>query len=178
MNLFSTFAADGVFNSIPNRKKNKETGINSSVSEIEPTEIIEAAATVPPDMTHEEISNRIDESATNEINQINVETGQSTIAETMPPQQLPSPAILENEIESGPEQPVTEYNTVEPSEIATELPPAPISQRKKNRRRGKKPHAQEDNSIDEEFASRLDLSCADADTGAPHIENAHISTYI
>lgn len=154
--------------SISNRK-NKETGNNSSVSEIEPTEIIEPVATVPPEITHEEISNNLDESATNEIAQNNVDTA----AETAPPPQLPSPPntespILENEIESGPEQSATE--------IATETPPAPISQRK-NRRRGKKPYFQEDNSIDEEFASRLDMSCAN-DIVAPNIENAYIADYI
>lgn len=163
--------------SILNRK-NQETGNNSSVSEIEPPEVIEPVVTVSPEITHEEISNGLDESATNEINQINVETGQSTIAETVTPQQMPSPPntnespIMENEIESGPEQSVTEFNAVD----STELPPAPILQRK-NRRRGKKTHFQDDINIDEEFASRLDLSCADAGVPGPQIENAHVSTY-
>lgn len=182
--LFSTFCCWWHFPFRTAKKKNKETGNNSTVSEIEPTEIIEPVVTVPPEITHEEIVNTIDESATNEINQINVgESGQSTIAETVPPQLLPSPpntdesAVLENEIEIGPDQPPPEFNTIDSIDIATEMPPASISQRK-NRRKGKKSHAHEDNTIDEEFASRLDISCTDAQVLGPHIENAHIANYI
>lgn len=156
---------------IPNRK-HKETGNNSSVSEIETTEIIEPAVTVPPGITHEEISNGIGDPVINEINEI---------AETVPPPPFqpntPEPAVYENEIESGPEPPATEFNSVDPSEIDTERPPAPISQRK-NRRRKKKPHVEEDNNIDEEFASRLDDSCNDdQNVKAPTLENSVIAGY-
>lgn len=122
----------------------------------------------------------------NEITGTNVESGQPTIAETVPSQQAPPPsppnyhesAVSENEIQSGTEPPATEYNAVDPGEVSTERPPAPITQRK-NRRRKKKPYAQEDDSIDEEFASRLDMSCNDeVNEPAPTLENSSISGYI
>lgn len=133
--------------------------------------------TVPPEITHQEIANNVDQTATNEINQINVESGPPAIAETIPsPPNTYESTISENEIENGPNQtppsPPTEYNTDDPIEIATEMPPATISQRK-NRRRGKKMQ-----DIDEEFASRLDVSCADAKVVAPPIENAFVASYI
>lgn len=146
------------------------------MSEIEPPEIIEPI-TVSPEITHEEIVKTVDESATNEINEINVNS--------LPPHQVSTqqpnayePIASENEIANGPDQTLPELNKiVDSGEITTEQPPAPISQRK-NRRKGKKHHAHEDNSIDEEFASRLDMSCADAETSAPQIENAHVANYL
>lgn len=141
------------------------------MSEIEPPEIIEPV-TVSPEITHEEIVKSVDGSATNEINEINVNS--------LPPHQVSTqqPTASENEIANGPDQTVPELNAiVDSGEITTEPPPAPISQRK-NRRKGKKHHAHEDNSIDEEFASRLDMSCADAETSAPQIENAHVANYL
>lgn len=167
-------------------KPQKETGNNSTVSEIEQPEVIESVVTVPPEITHEEmVGNAVDGTATNEINEINVKSGQSRIAETTePPQQVPEQsnnahesAISENDIENGPDQLLPEFNSVDSIETLTEIPPASISQRK-NRRKHKKPHLQEDNSIDEEFASRLDMSCADAETAAPQIEDAHVASYI
>lgn len=134
-----------------------ETGNNSSVSEIEPPEVIEPIGTVSPDITHEEIINRVEGTTANQLNEVAV---------TELPIQVPfQPEISENEIQQQqlPEQ-------FEP-EIAS-------TTQRKPRRKGKKPNVQEDNNIDSEFASRLDMSCADAETIAPQIENAHVSDYI
>lgn len=133
------------------------------MSEIEPPVII-APVTISPEITHEEIAKTVDESATNEINEINV--NQHTQS-TQPPSA--------NEIllsENG-------FDRSSPEPSTSEMPPASILQRIfKSRRKGKKHHALEDKSIDEEFASRLDMSCADAETSAPQIDNAHVANYI
>lgn len=145
------------------------------MSEIEPPEIIEPV-TVSPEITHEEIIKSVNESVANEI------TGNSELphhVSTQPPNVYESPVSEhENEIGNGPDQVLPELETIVDSiEITTEMPTAPISPRK-NRRKGKKNHAHEDNTIDEDFARRLDMSCADAQTSAPQIENAHVANYV
>lgn len=134
-----------------------ETGNNSTVSEIEPPEII-VPVTVSPEITHEEFVNRFDGSVTSEANEIDV---------------APNPQIIS--VTAAPEIPEQEsHNQNE------ELPEQGSSQpekQKKRRRKGKVTELQEDNSIDADFASSLDMSCIEGTT-APAINDAYIQEYI
>lgn len=135
------------------------------MSEIEPPDVIEPAGTVSPDITHEEIIKTSEESPSNQFNVGIV-------------QEVSNQEISENEIQPPqlPEQEIPQENFVVEEEIPS-IPTTSAAPRKKGRK-NKKPNVQEDNNIDSEFASRLDMSCADAETIAPQIENAHVADYI
>lgn len=127
--------------------------------------MIEPIGTVSPDITHEEFVKTVEVTPSNQFNDINVVVGTEE-----PNQMPPKQNILKNDIsESEPRQ----GNSIEP-----EIPQTPTPITKKRDRKPKKSNLQEDNNIDDEFASRLDMSCADAAISAPQIENAHVADYI
>lgn len=131
------------------------------MSEIEQPEVIEPIGTVTQDLTHEEYVNPLGNLTPNPIDEIGIQT------------EIDSP------VESRPDISVNEIQQQQLPEQPDDLPnlPTPTTQRKQ-RRKGKKPNVQEDDSIDDEFASRLDMSCADTESPAPQIENAHVAEYI
>lgn len=131
-------------------------GENSPVSEIEAPEVIDSVITISPDITHEEIeiAAPIENPSTDYPNEIQVDPNQS---------QPDSVTIL-----SEPE----ETDLVE----SEDRPSAPVTGQKKRRRKGKNDF-QEDDRIDEDFASHLDMSCMDGTT-APSVDDAFIVEYI
>lgn len=123
------------------------------MSEIEPQEVIEPIVTISPEITHEELEVRpIEEPLTDRPNQI---------------EQNPDQTFNLNAQEKEAE----ELETAE-----SEEPHAPSTGQKKRRRKGKNEY-QEDDTIDDEFASRLDMSCIE-DTPAPSVNDAYIVEYI
>lgn len=127
-----------------------ETGGDSTVSEIEPPVVIEHFATVPPELTHQELK-------TSEVQEPDIilnETSEATVDSNSNPLPETHSEQLENEV-------------VEAEITVSEAP-------QKKRRR--KPNIQEDNTIDDEFASRLDMSCAEGIVATP-IVNAYVTDY-
>lgn len=130
-----------------------ETGGDSTVSEIEPQVVIEPFATVPPEITHQEMETfKIEDPSTIPTDAAEI-TSESNIN--------PSPEIHQEQ----------EENEV-PLETQTQTTSSKAPQKKRRR----KPDIQEDNNIDDEFASRLDMSCIEG-TVAPTIVNAYIVEY-
>lgn len=119
------------------------------VSEIEPPVVIEEIVTVPPEVTHEEIQNSIPNvPITESVNSEVIDNEDNAIG-------------TETEIENEAESALT----------SSEIP------QKKRRRKGKLSEVQEDDSIDDEFASRLDMSCIEGIV-APSVSDAHVKEYI
>lgn len=139
------------------------------MSEIESPEVIEPIATIAPEITHEEIIKTDEQPATNHPIQIEVATEQVKIEQ---PEQVP----IEPEF-GGSDASHNEIDKPEPIQEPEQPDEPPVAPKKRKGKKGKKQHAQEDNNIDTEFASRLDMSCTDAKTVAPHIENAHVASY-
>lgn len=75
-------------------------------------------------------------------------------------------------IPSNPEQTLTTATAEVESVPSTEA-----TKQKKRRRKGKISDAQEDNNIDYEFASRLDMSCIEG-IAAPSVNDAYVLEYI
>lgn len=125
-------------------KYNIETGNNSTISEIEPPEVI---GTVAPGLTHEELQKPVEQPTTSGPNKNEIEA---------PSSQAP---ISEVEQQPGQETETKQTNT-----------------QKKRRRKGKV-DIQEDNTIDADFASRLDMSCLEGSI-APTVPDAYIVEYI
>lgn len=162
-----------------------ETGNNSTVSEIEAPEVIEAVVTVSPEITHEEVVQPVEVQTENEVNEILAPPSQA------PPSESELPEVPPTETQSAPEPPqeVPEQQTVVEEETVDQESPdqetsAPEEQQmpnsnsqKKRRRKGKIPEFQEDNNIDDDFASRLDMSCIEGTT-APVVGDAYIVEYI
>lgn len=158
------------------------------MSEIEAPEVIEAVITVSPELTHEEVLQPVEQSITDEVNTNEIlappslappleSDSESRSADPVPvespPQELPEPEINEPETvdqeEESPEQ--------EPAQPEEQQPTPNTKAQKKRRRKGKIPEFQEDNNIDDDFASRLDMSCIEG-TVAPTVNDAYIVEYI
>lgn len=107
-------------------------------------------ATVAPEITHQEME-------TSEIQE-----PVTVVAET---------AEITNDSNINP-SPETDSEHISNEVVETEVV---LEAAHKKRRR--KPEIQEDNTIDDEFASRLDMSCAEA-TVAPMIVNAYVVEYV
>lgn len=164
-----------------------ETGNNSTVSEIEAPEVIEAVITVSPEITHEEVLQPVEQPITDEVNtneilappsqapplEFDLESHSADpVPAESPPQELPQSEIIEPEtIDQEEESP--EQGSAQPEEQQT---PNTKTQ-KKRRRKGKIPEFQEDNNIDDDFASRLDMTCIEG-TVAPTVNDAYIVEYI
>lgn len=116
-------------------------------------------------------------SSVSEIEQPEVIEPIDTVSQDLTHEEITNP--LGTAVESQPENSVNEIQQQQLPEKPDDLQSqsAPTGQ-KKHRRKGKKPNVQEDDVIDVEFASRLDMSCADTETPAPQIENAHVADYI
>lgn len=134
-------------------------GGNSTVSEIEPPEVIDQIATISPDLTHEELEEvkPIEQPTTGHPNEIDVVSGQSS-----------DPNALDQEEPEEPEEVLVESENQQTVHSTGQ---------KKRRRKGKVNEFQEDNTIDEDFASRLDMSCIDG-TAAPSVDDAYVVEYI
>lgn len=128
-----------------------ETGSNSTVSEIEPPELNESLATISPEITHQEFHDvrPVDQVTTGQPNENELDSNS-----------------LDDEIQE----------TAEPDD-ADDQETSSTTVQKKRRRKGKINEFQEDNTIDEDFASRLDMSCIDG-TAAPTVDNAYVVEYI
>lgn len=166
-----------------------ETGNNSTVSEIEGPEVIEAIVTVSPEITHEEVLQPIEEPSTNEVNtnEILAPPSQAPPSEVEspeipqlpesppPPQEFPEQVTAGQETieQESPEQESTDQESVQPDEQQTPN----INSQKKRRRKGKIPEFHEENNIDDDFASRLDMTCIEG-TVAPAVNDAYIVEYI
>lgn len=129
-----------------------ETGSDSTVSEIEPPEVNESLATISPEITHQEVHDvrPVDQVTTGQPNENELDTN----------------SLDNDEIQE----------TAEPDD-ADDQETSSTTVQKKRRRKGKINEFQEDNTIDEDFASRLDMSCIDG-TAAPTIDNAYVVEYI
>lgn len=83
---------------------------------------------------------------------------------------------------SGAEVPVApappNSNAYEPESVDADDSQVAETTTQKHRRKGKGSDFQEDNFIDEDFASRMDMSCMDDATIAPQISDAYIVEYI
>lgn len=130
---------------------------------MEPPEIIEPI-TVSPEITHEEFVKPIEVPTTSQTSEIDVAPSQPIDLATASPEAHESP----EQNEDSPEQ-----ESGHPEEQQT---PTATSQ-KKRRRKGKVTEVQEDNLIDVDFASRLDMSCIEG-TAAPAINDAFVVEYI
>lgn len=109
--------------------------------------------TVSPDKTHEEI---------HDVNEIGLADPVAEVAGA-------SNTVSEQESESPENEPdEDDQYTIAGSSEAPQ---------KKRRRKGKVSDAQEDNTIDEEFASRLDMSCIEGAV-APTVNDAYVVEYI
>lgn len=166
-------------------------GNNSTVSEIETPEVIEAIVTVSPDITHEEVLQPIQESSTNEVNtnEILAPPSQAPSSEPespespkeisqssqSPPQELPEQVTAGQETveQESPEQESPDQETTQPEEQQI----LNTNSQKKRRRKGKIPEFQEENNIDDDFANRLDMTCIEG-TIAPAVNDAYIVEYI
>ncbi|XP_031619503.1 fibrillin-2 isoform X4 [Contarinia nasturtii] len=135
-----------------------ETGSNSTVSEIEQG-MIGVIGTVAPGLTHEEFIEPVEQPTTKGPNTNEIEA---------PPSQAPA---LDSE------QHVEHVETSEHESAPQTEAPTNALKKRKGHRKGKKPEFQEDNTIDADFASRLDMSCIDGVT-APSVSDAHIVEYI
>lgn len=127
-----------------------ETGGDSTVSEIEPPVVIETFATDPPEITHQEMETSEAQEpiiVLNETADITSDSSINPLPETHSEQE-------ENEV------------------LETKITVSEAPQKKRRR----KPDIQEVDTIDDEFASRLDMSCIEA-TVAPTIINAYIVEY-
>lgn len=129
-----------------------ETGSNSTVSEIEQPEVIESLATISPEITHQEFHDvrPVDQITTGQPNENGLDTN----------------SLDNDEIQETPEP-----------DDADDQETSSTMVQKKRRRKGKVNEFQEDNTIDEDFASRLDMSCIDG-TAAPSVDNAYVVEYI
>lgn len=124
-----------------------ETGSDSTVSEIEPPAVIEPFATDTPEITHQEMeTSEVQEPVT-----ILTKTAEVTSDSNIDP----SPEIHSEQVD----------NEVLENQITVSEAP--------QKKRHRKPDIQVDNTIDDEFASRLDMSCS----VAPTIVNAYVSEY-
>lgn len=149
--------------------------------------MIEAVITVSPELTHEEVLQPVEQSITDEVNTNEIlappsqappfeldsesrSSDQDAIPAESPPQELPEQEIIEpdQEEEESPEQAPAQPE---------EQPTLNTKTQKKRRRKGKIPEFQEDNNIDDDFASRLDMSCIEG-TVAPTVNDAYIVEYI
>lgn len=154
------------------------------MSEIEPPEVIELVKTVAPEITHEEVRN---EAETNDVEASSVLTTLETEApETPETRQTESP---ERNTDQNSEQ-VLQVPDEAPREHGSDQDSSPdlssptegsqaigTNAQKKRRRKGKVSEFQEDNLIDEDFASRLDMSCIEG-TAAPAVNDAYVVEYI
>lgn len=124
-------------------------GDNAIVGEIERTDAAPAEPSV--EITHEEIA----------------QTSETAVQ---------SNASATNEIETDGDN-VAQESEVDATEVdAAEVDAAEVVPQQKRRRKGK--HYEEDTTIDEAYASQLDLSCVGGTAiSAPSIDNAIISKY-
>lgn len=134
----------------------------SEQSPVEEIEQMEPTQT-PPETTHEEVGqpgNGDVNEGESIVNEVAVEQPAPTSAPAAAPEPEPVPVLAPEEIN-------------EPVELTTLKPQGAR----------KKPAAEEDPSVDEEFAKQLDLSCAsNRRTGkesipVPEIENAIVTAY-
>lgn len=115
--------------------------------------------------------------------------GDSTVSEIEPlvviePFATIQPEITHQEMETSEvQEPVTSDSNINPlpethsEQVENEVLETPITvSEASQKKRRRKPDIQEDNTIDEEFASRLDMSCIE-ETVAPTIVNAYIVEY-
>lgn len=156
-----------------------ETGTNSSVSEIEPSEVIEPVKTVEPEITHEEYVHVVEDPTANQANEIEV-SSVSTVLEKVTPEthQPESPEHVPEQVrEQVPEREPTEQDHEEESSQPEEPQTIGSNLQKKRRRKGKVSEFQEDNLIDADFASRLDMTCIEG-TAAPAVNDAYVVEYI
>lgn len=157
----------------------KETGNNSTVSEIEPPEVIEPVKTVAPEITHEEVKNEA------EINYDVEASSVLTHVETEAPEILQGESSdrntdhVDEQVSQVPEGVPIDHDAEQSStpEKAEGSQTNGKTGQKKRRRKGKVPEFQEDNTIDEDFASRLDMSCIEG-TAAPAVNDAYVVEYI
>lgn len=157
--------------------------------------MIETVVTVSPDITHEEVLQPIEESSKNDVNTNEILAPPSQAPPSVsaspelpvisqssesPPQVFPEQVTAGQETveQESPEQKSTEQES--PDQESTqpeEQQTLNTNSQKKRRRKGKIPEFQEENNIDDDFASRLDMTCIEG-TIAPAVSDAYIVEYI
>lgn len=158
--------------------------------------MVEPVVTNSPEITHEEVVQPVEEPITNEENpnEILAPPSQAPPLETppeapeapqpeSPPQELPEQETIGQEIGEETQQETVGQETNEQespdqeSSQPEEQQTTNTNSQKKRRRKGKIPEFQEDNTIDDDFASRLDMTCIEG-TVAPAVNDAYIVEYI
>lgn len=143
------------------------------MSEIEPPEVFEPVKTVAPELTHEEFINKVE---TNDVEASSVLTTFETEAPETRQTETPEHNV-DHVAERVPEQETIDQDVEQGSSQPDDSQTAGTGVQKKRRRKGKVSEFQEDNLIDVDFASRLDMSCIEG-TAAPAVNDAYVVEYI